>query len=150
MSAASTPAESPTEESVVAWHATGQADIRSIQSAMLDAWQDITTDPQQARLAAEALGIGSEEVRASPLPPVRVDSNGSNLGTAEIGMIVLTWLAADVLLPTLTKLARDELEKRLKRLWNDVLLPKIEDRLGRDAVGRRQPESSAQPTENSR
>lgn len=105
-----------------------------VETELHSYWQTMLNDEAELTRVATILGRTQEQVAKLPAPPLRVSSNQSNVGAAEVGLIVATWLTTEVLLGVFKDLAKEELKRRLKLLWAHVS-ERIDDQLGGRATG---------------
>ncbi len=124
------------EEIEVVGHASGSGTISELTAALTSVWTEILQNPKLRLQAAGILGVGEVEVEAQQAPPLYLQPGQQGTGAVDIAIMVVTYIGTDVLLGSLTDLAREEVKRRMKQLWAELLEPAIRGRLPeRDALG---------------
>jgi hypothetical protein len=113
--------------------AHGQAAHR-VQAELAAYWAQMLADADELRRVADMLGLAPERVRELREPPLQVQPAQSNVGGADIGLIVVTWLATEVVLGAFKDLAKEEVKRRIKLVWAYVS-DRIDERMGGKATG---------------
>jgi hypothetical protein len=113
--------------------AHGEAAHR-LQAELEAYWADMLADAEERHQVAEILGLSPEQMEFLRGPPVQVQSAQANAGGAEIGLIVLTWLATEVVLGAFKDLAKEEVKRRVKLVW-EYVSDRLDDRMGGKATG---------------
>jgi hypothetical protein len=113
--------------------ALGEAASR-VQAELTSYWTDMLANESERQQVANLLGLPEATVAQFADPPLHLDSAQSNAAGADIGLIVMTWVATEVVLGAFKDLAREEVKRRLKLLWAYVS-EKIDERLGGNATG---------------
>lgn len=123
------------------YRAANSESARRIQQELVAFWKTACQDDQKAREIAGLLGVRVEVIRQMADPPVRVESAQANVGGAEIGLMVGTWLVSEVLLGALKDVLKEEVKRRIKLFW-DYASDELDLRLASDATGKpaREPE----------
>lgn len=121
--------ENTEESQLIAAYGTGSANIGQLRTYVAEAWQEIINEPTKRSAAAQALEIASDDILAMPHAPVQFQTGRSGLGAVDFAVLVVLWIGQDILLASLKEIAKDELKKRVRRLWVEVLEPAVRRRL---------------------
>lgn len=121
-------------DELLEYRAANVESARRIQQELAAFWKTACQDDQKAREIADLLGVPVEVVRQMADPPVRVKSAQANVGGAEIGLMVGTWLVSEVLLGALKDVLKEEVKRRLKRFW-DYASDELDLRMNAGATG---------------
>jgi hypothetical protein len=117
-----------TENEIFRYEA-GSAKIDELWPALVAGWQDIIGDAVQRDKAAKALGAPAAEVSKLAAPPVELKADRAGVVGGEIVIGIALWVGSEVVLGALRDLAKEELKKRMKQLWSDVLESALRDHL---------------------
>lgn len=102
----------------------GGGSTEQINEVLQQIWQDYETDPQlRERVAATGADLATLDAVPNKAQMVEVEPKAGGLGPIAIAIIV------KFVIPVAAKVAID--------LWNRVLLPEIEKKLGGGAIGAR-------------
>jgi hypothetical protein len=113
----------------------GTASLLDVQREIDAAWRRVTADPATRSEIADILGVDAEKVTPSSDPPVKADSAGAGAGGLDIAIVVLVWFGSEILLGAVKDIVKDEVKKRVRQLWERVILPAIKENLSRDELG---------------
>lgn len=123
------------------YRAANSESALQIQQELAAFWKKACQDEQKAAEIADLLGVPVEVIKQMEGPPVRVEAYQANVGAAEIGLIVGTWLVSEVLLGALKEVLKEEVKRRIKLFW-DYASDELDLMLGSEATGKpaREPE----------
>jgi hypothetical protein len=108
----------------------GDAKVKEeLVPALAAGWQDILGDPKRLDKAAKALGVSAADLSKLAAPPVEIKADRAGFTGAEIVIAIALWVGGEVVLGAFKDLAKDELKRRLKQLWSDVLEPAVRGHL---------------------
>jgi hypothetical protein len=116
-------------ESVIGAYSEGTLDLAEIQRCLAETWLDILGSPHERLAAAEALEIDAVTLEQFERPPIQIKTGESGIGASSVAILVVLWVAQDVILAAFRDLAKDEIKKRVKRLWSAVVEPSLRQRL---------------------
>jgi hypothetical protein len=129
---------------VVASFGPGSASTMELEDALDATWLALRDDPSVRGALARALGIAEVTVAAMRSPPLRVETARSNMSSGEIAVLIVTWLASDVVCEAFKDMAQDAVKKNIRKLWDDYLLPALRARLpSRRSLGPQVPDADA-------
>jgi hypothetical protein len=113
----------------IAKYKAGTAKVDDLKTDVAAAWKDILSKPEKRTEAAKALGVDPAELGKLQRPPVDLSPGSSNFAGGEVVIGIAAWLGTEVALGAFKDLAKEELKKRVKKLWLDVLEPAVRGRL---------------------
>jgi len=105
-----------------------------VQEELLSLWDSILKSAEERKEVARILGIDEGGLSKMQTPPIRVVPYQSNIGGAEIGLMVGTWFVGEVVLGAFKAIAIEEIKRRLKEFW-EYASEKIDSRMGSQATG---------------
>ena len=91
-----------------------------VQAELEAYWAEMLSDGEERERVAALLGVPSKNLDKLQHAPVRVQPSQSNAGAAEIGLIVVTWLASEVVLDLFKDILQEEIKSRVKQVWAHV------------------------------
>jgi len=122
---------------ILAIYGAGSVDIDVLENRLPDAWARALGDEQTRVELAGLFGVAPEALDERATPPFRLRPDRAAIDINSVAITVLIWVGSDVFLGALTAMARDEVKRRLERVW--VLLePKLRDVFDVRALGPRQ------------
>lgn len=113
----------------------GTAKPEELQAQIEKTWAELTADGGKREQIAEVLGVKPQALQDAKHAPVRFDTRAAGIGGIEAATIVLAWVGTEILLGAVKDLAKEELKKRLRTLWDKVLLPALKKKVSRDELG---------------
>lgn len=113
----------------IAKYEAATAKVDDLKTDVAAAWKDILSKPEKRVEAARALGVDPAELGKLTEPPVELSPGAGGFAGVEVVIGIAAWLGSEVVLGSLKDLAKEELKKRVKKLWLDVLEPAVRDRL---------------------
>lgn len=124
-------------DSVIAAFGPGEASARELDDALRETWAALLADPSQRGAIAASLGLHEADLARADTPPMRFEVPRAGLAGAEVAVVVVTWVASEVLLGAFKDLAKDAIKAKTRQLWKDYLAPALQRRLAsRRALGR--------------
>jgi hypothetical protein len=115
----------PKEE--IARYQAGTARLKELDVA--SAWTAIMSDPQQRAKAAAALDVRPDELNPQSKLPVVLEHGPAGAAVGEIIVFITTWVATDIVLGAFKDMAKEEVKKRIKKLWLEVVEPVVRNQL---------------------
>jgi hypothetical protein len=126
----------------IAAYGEGTLSISDLQKYVETAWQNILANPALQEKASQALEISPDEVASIKMAPVRIEAGRSGIGAGDFAMLITLWIGQDILLASFKDLLKEEVKKRVKRLWLDVIEPTLRATTPhRDSLGPRSDKS---------
>ncbi len=120
-------------EDLLARRAQAESTTR-IQDEIASFWSAMLTDEKERERVAGILQIPPAKVGDLVEAPIRVRSAQANIGSSDVGLIVASWIASEVLLGAFKDIAKDEVKRHLKALWAYVA-DRIDERFVGKATG---------------
>ena len=113
----------------------GTAGRNDLQNAIETAWHELLSDADDSRRVADILGISRDQLAPVHKAPFNVESAGSGFGALEVAYVVGIWIGSEIVLGALRDLAKEELKRRLRELWDKVLSKRMRNVLDKEQVG---------------
>jgi hypothetical protein len=114
----------------IAKYKAGTAKAEELEIDVAAVWKEMLSKPDMRAEAADALGISPGQLDQITSPPINISpSNVAGAAGSEIVIWIATWIGSEVMLGALKDLAKEELKKRVKKLWLNVLEPAVRSRL---------------------
>jgi len=109
----------------------GSASQQELNPVVQEQWAQIRSDPKLLAKAASYLQVTPAKLLALEHAPVEVRNLKANITAPEIALEVITWIGTDVCLGLLADVAKDEIKRRVRSLWDAMFAPKLHQ--GRDS-----------------
>jgi hypothetical protein len=111
-------------------HEAGTAKLEELNTAIRAAWwEEIVAQPDELKKAADALGVRSADLKKLAEPPVAAHLGRAGLTGGDILIVTTIWIGNEIVLGSLKDLAKEELKRRFKKLWSDVLERAVRNQL---------------------
>jgi hypothetical protein len=121
----------------VAAYDSGTAPTQDLIDMLPLAWSAILADPVRREQVADALGVSAEAVITLSNPPVQIEQRRAFIDIGSVAVEVVTWVTTDILLAAFADMAKDEVRRRCKQVW-EIVEPELRGLFDRrDALGLR-------------
>lgn len=118
-------------------YGTGAATLKEVEKAIQASWKAVQTDAALRAKVAHALELPENAVAQLPEPPLRLQPVQAGAGMVDIAVMIVTYIGTDIVWAAFRDLAKEELKRRLKQVWN-LLEPEVTAELrDRNALGPR-------------
>lgn len=121
---------------LVAEFESGRLRTHELNAELAATWSQLLQDGEVRGRIADILGT---EISLDPASvPVSFKVRKSGTGGADLALMIGAWIATDILLAAFKDLAKEELKRRIKQLWGEVLQPALRKRwpAQKDALGK--------------